>query len=178
MSGPAKRRRLRIEANFSEEVIFPPDEFLFEWAIGKFLILFQQLELHICAWLALHMRIDTNDLVVLLKDSNFNQKLSILENIFPRVDNRKGELKSLIHRLRAVNDFRNKIAHGLIVNSEQKLYLSMPSKDFMEFTERHLINPEIVMKNLSECRNISAYLVMHRMAGRIPRSPSPTESKS
>jgi hypothetical protein len=166
------RKRLRLSADFSADIRVPPDEYIFEWAIGKFLILFQQLELHICSWLALQMNISFEDIVVLLKDSNFHQKISILKNVFPRVDDRKKQLTYLVAKLLAVNDFQNKIAHGVVIVSDRELYLSMPSKDFMVVNERHKINPLVVMEHVSDCRNLIGFFAMHRMATSISKTNS------
>lgn len=160
------QRKLSISADFASEITFPPEDFLFEWLIGKFLIEFQQLELHLCAWLSDHMQINMVDMAILLKDSNFNQKLDILGNIFPRVDTRTKEKIRILNELRSINALRNKLAHGLIINSEGKLYLSMPSRDFFEVADKHLINEEILLKEFQKCRNMSAYFVLHRLSSR------------
>lgn len=153
------KRRVQTSRDFSKALELPPDEFLFEWAIGKFFTDFSELELSICQWLAASLEIEFEKVLVLTKDANFNQKIDMVRNVSARLDDPKKD-GHLIKQLRKVNDFRNRLAHGAFFRFEDELFLSMPSKDFLDVDEKQLIDNDVIMGMLEEIRNLLFYFTM------------------
>ncbi|MGO4527139.1 hypothetical protein AB4097_20045 [Microvirga sp. 2MCAF35] len=153
------KKRIQTRKDFTEPDL-PPSEFLFEWAIGKFFTEFSELELAICQWLSEHLKVGFEKVLVLTKDANFNQKIDMVRNVCARLNGQKKDGK-LLERLREVNDFRNRLAHGAYFHFENELFLSMPSKDFLDVSGKQAIDNEIIINKLNQVRELVFYFSMH-----------------